>query len=137
MSRFMPVTRNLQHGMRGPLPPVINSASRKHAGTCCMWKMLPLSEIYISYHKYHIFESSDFDCCLKLGTVVFFPHSVGCLVMILNPFLKLFRVPYNFHPFRFLAKIYFRKFHNCTFLYGEVWHRKPDVRLASFSSFSA
>lgn len=82
----------------------------------------------------YIYESLDFDSHLKVGTVVFFPHSVGHLVIILHPFMRLFGVPCNLYPFLFLAKIYFRKFHNCTFLYGEVWHTKPDVRLASFSS---
>lgn len=120
----MPVTPNLQQGTHGPLLAGIISALKKHTGMHCMW--IPS----LSY----TFESLDFDCHLKLGTVVFFPHSVGHLVMILHPFMRLFGAPCNFYPFLFLAKIYFRKFHNCTCLYGEVWHTKPNVRLASFSS---
>lgn len=115
---------NLWQRTQRPLPPGIISAWKSHAGTCCLW-IPPLS---------YVFESSDFECYLKLDTVVFFPHSVGHLVMILYPFMRLSRVPCNLYPVLFLAKMYFRKFHNCTSLYGEVWHKKPDVRLTYFSS---
>lgn len=56
---------NLWQGTQGPLPPGIISAWKPRAGTRCLW-IPPLS---------YIFESSDFDCYLKLDTVVFFPHS--------------------------------------------------------------
>lgn len=113
------------------------SAARRVASQCnqCLkntcWHVLDVDTSFII----HIWELR-LQLPPEMSTVVFFPHSVGYLVMILYPFLRLFRVPCNFHPFLFLAKIYFRKFHNCTCLYGEVWHRKPGVSLAFFFPFN-